>query len=72
MTYQVTDQDGDAPEALVFTIVVHGMPSFHAQVIDDQLYEAGNEVSLGLPEAEGGNNGLTYDVGRRVACGSFV
>ncbi len=60
LTYQVTDQDGDAPAVLEFTIVVHGMPSFHAQVIDDQLYEAGNEVSLDLPEAVGGNNGLTY------------
>ena len=60
LTYQVTDQDGDAPAVLEFTIVVHGMPSFHAQVVDDQLYEAGDAVSLGLPEAVGGNNGLTY------------
>ncbi|MCE2447534.1 MAG: putative Ig domain-containing protein, partial [Candidatus Latescibacteria bacterium] len=49
LTYQVTDQDGDAPAVLEFTIVVHGMPSFHAQVIDDQLYTAGN-----------GNGALTY------------
>ena len=69
LTYQVTDQDGDAPEALVFTIVVHGMPSFHAQVIDDQLYEAGNEVSLGLPEAVGGNNGLTYELEGELPAG---
>jgi hypothetical protein len=54
------DQDGDAPDALVFTIVVHGMPSFHDQVIDDQLYQAGEAVSLGLPEAVGGNGALTY------------
>ena len=60
LTYQVTDQDGDGPAALEFTIVVHGMPSFHAQVVDDQLYEAGDAVSLGLPEAVGGNGALTY------------
>ncbi|MYC70652.1 MAG: autotransporter domain-containing protein [Gemmatimonadetes bacterium] len=62
LTYQVMDQDGDAPEALVFTIVVHGMPSFHAQVVDDQLYTAGNEVILGLPEAVGGNGALAYSL----------
>ena len=60
LTYQVTDQDGDAPAALEFTIVVHGMPSFSGQVVDDQLYEAGDAVSLGLPEAVGGNGALTY------------
>ena len=69
LTYQVTDQDGDAPAVLEFTIVVHGMPSFHAQVIDDQLYEAGNEVSLGLPEAVGGNNGLTYTLEGELPAG---
>ena len=69
VTYQVMDQDGDAPAALEFTIVVHGMPSFHAQVIDDQLYEAGNEVSLGLPEAVGGNNGLTYTLEGELPAG---
>ncbi len=60
VTYRVMDQDGDAPEALEFTIVVHGMPSFHAQVVDDQLYPAGEAVSLGLPVAVGGNGALTY------------
>ena len=60
VTYQVTDQDGDAPDALEFTIVVHGMPSFSAQVVEDQLYTAGDAVSLGLPEAVGGNGALTY------------
>ena len=69
VTYQVMDQDGDAPAALEFTIVVHGMPSFHAQVIDDQLYEAGEEVSLGLPEAVGGNNGLTYTLEGELPAG---
>ncbi len=60
LTYRVADQDGDGPDALVFTIVVHGMPSFSAQVVEDQLYTAGDEVSLGLPEAVGGNGVLTY------------
>ena len=60
LTYRVSDQDGDAPDALVFTIVIHGMPSFHDQVVDPQFYEAGEAVSLELPEAVGGNNGLTY------------
>ena len=69
LTYQVTDQDGDGPAALEFTIVVHGMPSFHAQVVEDQLYEAGNEVSLGLPEAVGGNNGLTYTLEGELPAG---
>ena len=62
LTYRVTDQDGDGPAALEFTIVVHGMPSFGAQVVVDQLYEAGEEVSLGLPEAAGGNGALTYSL----------
>ena len=69
MTYQVTDQDGDGPAALEFTIVVHGMPSFHAQVVDDQLYTAGDAVSLGLPEAVGGNNGLTYTLEGELPAG---
>ena len=60
LTYQVTDQDGDAPDALEFTIVVHGMPSFGAQVVEDQSYEAGGEETLALPEAAGGNGALTY------------
>ena len=69
LTYQVTDQDGDSPEVLVFTIVVHGMPSFHAQVIDDQLYTAGEAVSLGLPEAVGGNGALTYTLEGELPAG---
>ena len=60
LTYQVTDQDGDAPDALEFTIVIHGMPSFGAQVVADQSYEAGGEETLALPEAAGGNGALTY------------
>ena len=60
LTYWVTDEDGDGPAALTFTIGVHGMPSFHAQVVDDQLYTVGDAVSLGLPEAVGGNGALTY------------
>ena len=60
LTYQVTDQDGDAPDALEFTLVVHGMPSFGAQVVEDQSYEAGGEETLALPEAVGGNGALTY------------
>ena len=67
LTYRVTDQDGDAPAdpdpaALTFTIVVHGMPSFGDQVVEDQLYTAGEDVSLGLPEAVGGNGALTYSL----------
>ena len=69
VTYQVTDQDGDAPAALEFTIVVHGMPSFHAQVVDDQLYPAGEAVSLGLPEAVGGNDDLTYTLEGELPAG---
>ena len=60
LTYRVADQDGDAPDALVFTIVIHGMPSFHDLSVDNQLYTAGDAVSLGLPAAVGGNGGLTY------------
>ena len=60
LTYRVADQDGDGPDALVFTIVIHGMPSFHDLSVDNQFYEAGNEVSLELPAAVGGNGGLTY------------
>ena len=36
-TYRAEDSDGDSAE-LTFTIVIAGMPSFHAQVVDDQLY----------------------------------
>ena len=68
LTYQVTDQDGDAPDALEFTIVIHGMPSFGAQVVEDQLYTAG-EVSLGLPEAAGGNGALTYTLEGELPAG---
>jgi hypothetical protein len=67
--YQVTDQDGDAPEALVFTIVIHGMPSFGAQVVEDQSYEAGGEETLGLPEAVGGNGALTYTLEGELPAG---
>ena len=69
LTYQVTDQDGDAPDALEFTLVIHGMPSFGAQVVEDQLYTAGNEVSLGLPEAAGGNGALTYTLEGELPAG---
>ena len=74
LEYRVHDQDGDAPAdpdpaVLVFTIVVHGMPSFHDQVVSDQLYEAGNEVSLGLPEAVGGNGALTYTLEGELPAG---
>ena len=61
LTYQVTDQDGDAADALEFTIVVHGMPSFGAQVVEDQSYEAGGGGDLSLAGgAVGGNGALTY------------
>ena len=58
-TYRAVDSDGDSAE-LTFTIVVAGMPSFGDQVVEDQMYTAGDEVSLGLPEAVGGNVALTY------------
>ena len=60
-TYRAVDSDGDSAE-LGFTIVVAGMPSFGDQVVEDQLYTAGDEVSLGLPEAVGGNVALTYSL----------
>ena len=69
LTYQVTDQDGDAPDALEFTIVVHGMPSFGAQVVEDQSYEAGGEETLALPEAVGGNGALTYTLEGELPAG---
>ena len=58
-TYRAEDSDGDSAE-LTFTIVIAAMPSFGAQVVEDQLYTAGDEVSLGLPAAAGGNVALTY------------
>ena len=60
-TYRAVDSDGDSAE-LSFTIVVNGMPSFGDQVVEDQMYTAGDEVSLGLPEASGGNVKLTYSL----------
>ena len=45
------------------------MPSFSGQVVDDQLYTAGDAVSLGLPEAVGGNNGLTYTLEGELPAG---
>ena len=61
LTYQVADVDGDSAE-LSFTIVVNGMPSFGDQIVEDQLYTAGDEVSLSLPTAAGGNVALTYSL----------
>ena len=69
LTYQVTDQDGDAPDALEFTLVIHGMPSFGAQVVEDQSYEAGGEETLALPEAVGGNGALTYTLEGELPAG---
>ena len=69
LTYQVTDQDGDAPDALEFTLVIHGMPSFGAQVVEDQSYEAGGEETLALPEAAGGNGALTYTLEGELPAG---
>ena len=69
LTYQVMDQDGDAPDALEFTLVVHGMPSFGAQVVEDQSYEAGGEETLALPEAVGGNGALTYTLEGELPAG---
>ena len=69
LRYQVTDQDGDAPDALEFTIVIHGMPSFGAQVVEDQSYEAGGEETLALPEAVGGNGALTYTLEGELPAG---
>ena len=59
LTYKVEDVDGDAVE-LTFTMVVNGMPSFGDQVVEDQMYTAGDKVSLALPVAAGGNVALTY------------
>ena len=61
LTYRVVDVDGDSTE-LSFTIAVNGMPSFGAQVVEDQMYTAGDEVSLALPAASGGNVALTYSL----------
>ena len=69
LTYQVMDQDGDAPDALEFTLVIHGMPSFGAQVVEDQSYEAGGEETLALPEAVGGNGALTYTLEGELPAG---
>ncbi len=60
-TYRAEDSDGDSAE-LSFTIVVNGMPNFGDQVVEDQMYTAGDEVSLSLPTAVGGNVALTYSL----------
>ena len=57
LTLVVQDADGDEA-TLDFTIVIAGMPSFGDQVVEDQLYEAGEAVSLRLPRATGGNVGV--------------
>ena len=67
-TYRAVDSDGDSAE-LTFTIVIAGMPSYGAQVVEDQLYTAGDEVSLGLPEAAGGNVALTYTLEGELPAG---
>ena len=61
LTYRAADLDGDSVE-LTFTIVVAGMPSFGEQVVADQSYTVGDEVSLALPMAAGGNVALTYNL----------
>ena len=51
VTYWVADEDGEGPAAgpaeLMFTIVVHGMPSFRGLLVDDQRYEV--EPRCGSP-----------------------
>jgi hypothetical protein len=54
---------------LSFAIAVNGMPSFSGQVVEDQLYTAGDGVSLLLPEAVGGNVALTYTLDRELPPG---
>ena len=61
LTYRVADVDGDSAE-LGFTISVNGLPSFGGQVVVNQLYTAGDGVSVGLPAAVGGNEALTYSL----------
>jgi hypothetical protein len=45
------------------------MPSFGAQVVEDQSYEAGGEETLALPEAVGGNGALTYTLEGELPAG---
>ena len=61
LTYRVVDVDVDSA-ALRFTLSVHSLPSFGDQVVADQMYTAGDGVSLGLPTASGGNGELTYSL----------
>ena len=68
LTYRVADVDGDSVE-LSFTIAVNGMPSFGGQVVEDQMYTAGDVVSLALPVAAGGNVALTYTLDRELPPG---
>ena len=69
VTYTVTDEDGEGPAdpdpaSLTFKIVVHGMPSFVGQSVDDQRYVVAPAedlpVTLELPAADDSNGGLTY------------
>jgi len=63
LTLEVWDGDGDSAE-LPFTIVVDGMPSFGDDKTMDAKpsYPAGAEMSLTLPDADGGNVELTYSL----------
>ena len=64
----MADEDGEGPAAgpaeLMFTIVVHGMPSFRGLLVDDQRYEVDPDVDLPvtllLPAADESNGELTY------------
>ena len=67
LTYRVTDVDGDAV-TLRFAIAVNGIPSFVREE-EDQLYTAGEAVSLELPEAVGGNVARTYRLDGELPAG---
>ena len=81
VTYTVTDEDGEGPAGpdpaeLTFKIVVHGMPSFVGQSVDDQRYEVGPAedlpVTLPLPAADDSNGGVDVSLGGGLAGGSDV
>ena len=61
-TYVATDEDGDTAE-LMFAITVEAdlMPSFAGATVADQSYKQNTAIeAVTLPEATGGNGGVTY------------
>ncbi len=67
-TYKVTDSDTDTDDGdsdtltFSFTIEANSVPNFGSQTVEGQVYATGQQVTLTLPLATGGNGNLSYSI----------